>query len=59
MKIAIFGQFYQKNSEAAVETLLECLIKKDTDLYIDVDFHNLINTKLNIFPMVKEMVPNT
>lgn len=47
MKIAIFGQFYHKNSETSVEILLDYLIKKNVDLHIDTNFYRLISNELN------------
>ena len=47
MKIAIFGQFYHKNTEASVETLLDFLLKKDVDVYIENNFFELISRQIN------------
>jgi len=47
MKIAIFGQFYHKDSETSVKTLLDCLLEKNADLHIDTNFYNLISNQLN------------
>lgn len=46
MKIAIFGQFYHKNAEEAVEILLDYLYEKDTNVYIEEHFFDIINHHL-------------
>ncbi|PWK20929.1 NAD+ kinase [Xanthomarina spongicola] len=46
MKIAIFGQFYHKNAEEAVEILLDYLIDKNIDVYIEEKFFDIINHQL-------------
>lgn len=43
MKIAIFGQFYHKNSENSVETLLDFLKGKKCETHIEKNFLKLIN----------------
>jgi len=48
MKVAIFGQFYPKSSEASVEILLDYLFKKEVDIYIEKRFFNLIKNEKNI-----------
>ena len=48
MKIAIFGQFYQKNSLTPIETLLGVLQEKSIDVYIEVKFYASINEEENI-----------
>jgi NAD+ kinase len=48
MKLAVFGQFYNKNTETSVKTLLNYLLtKKDINVYIEAHFFNLINQQLN------------
>lgn len=42
MKIAIFGQFYQYNSEEPVHKLLDYLQEKTASVFIEVNFYNLI-----------------
>ena len=42
MKVAIYGQSYDKNSEASVNILIGCLHNKEVDVYIEVEFLNLI-----------------
>lgn len=44
MKIAIFGQFYQNNSEKPVQTLLDYLHKKQAEVFIESQFFNLVNS---------------
>ncbi|HLV38486.1 NAD kinase [Xanthomarina sp.] len=46
MKIAIFGQFYHKNAEEAVEILLDHLYEKNTNVYIEEQFYKTINLQL-------------
>ncbi|MCX7546760.1 NAD kinase [Xanthomarina sp. F1114] len=46
MKIAIFGQFYHKNAEEAVEILLDHLYEKDTNVYLEEQFFKIINLQL-------------
>ncbi len=48
MKIAIFGQFYQKNSLTPIETLLSVLQKKSIDVYIEAKFYASINEEDSI-----------
>lgn len=47
MKIAIFGQFYHKNSESSIETLLNILFKKPVDVYIEDFFYTTIKEQKN------------
>jgi len=47
MKIAIFGQFYHKNSESSIETLLSILFKKPVDVYIEDFFYTTIKEQKN------------
>lgn len=42
MKVAIFGRFYNETTTISVETLLNYLLKKDVDAYIETQFSNLI-----------------
>jgi NAD+ kinase len=42
MKIAIFGQFYQKNSEKPVQKLLDFLHEKDVNVFIEQHFYKEI-----------------
>lgn len=46
MKIAIFGQFYHKNAEEAVEILLDHLFEKNTNVYLEEQFFKIINHQL-------------
>ncbi|CDF77980.1 inorganic polyphosphate/ATP-NAD kinase [Formosa agariphila KMM 3901] len=46
MKIAIFGQFYHKNSDVPVEVLLRHLLKKNADIHIERDFFDLIHSEI-------------
>jgi NAD+ kinase len=46
MKIAIFGQFYHKNAEEAVKTLLDYLFDKNIEVYIEENFLDIINHQL-------------
>lgn len=48
MKIAIYGQFYHRNSESAVETLLDFFLTKECDIYIEDDFFNMIKHEEHI-----------
>lgn len=49
MKIAIYGQFYHKNSEDAVETLLDFLKDRKCEVLVEANFLNTINegTEIN------------
>ncbi|WP_274475037.1 NAD kinase [Mangrovimonas aestuarii] len=47
MKVAIYGQFYHKNSGASIESLLKYLLKKKIDVYIERTFSKLIHAELN------------
>ena len=42
MKIAIYGQFYHKNSEASTEALLDFLLKRECNVYVEDKFFNMI-----------------
>lgn len=42
MKIAIFGQFYQNNSDEPVHKLLDYLQKKPVSIFIEANFYNQI-----------------
>ncbi|TXE06334.1 NAD kinase [Seonamhaeicola algicola] len=42
MKVAIFGRYYNKTTPASVETLVNFLVKKNIDAYIETHFHELI-----------------
>jgi len=42
MKIAIYGQFYHKNSEASTEALLDFLLKRECDVHVEDNFFNMI-----------------
>ena len=42
MKVAIYGQFYHKNSEASTEALLDFLLKKECDVHVEDNFFNMI-----------------
>ncbi len=42
MKVAIYGQFYHKNSESSTEALLDFLLKKECDVYVEDNFFNMI-----------------
>ncbi|MEZ4798071.1 MAG: NAD kinase [Flavobacteriaceae bacterium] len=43
MKVAIFGQFYHKNSEASIETLLDVLKSKFADIHVEDNFFTNID----------------
>lgn len=45
MKVAIFGQFYHNTSEASIKSLLDFLKKEKTQIFIENDFHKLLNKK--------------
>ena len=45
MKVAIFGRFYNETTTISVETLLNYLLKKDVDAYIESQFSNLIKSE--------------
>ena len=46
-KIAIYGQFYQKNAETSIEKLLGYLLSKEVEVYIEENFFDLINHHLD------------
>ncbi|MCO4822029.1 MAG: NAD kinase [Flavobacteriaceae bacterium] len=48
MKVALFGQFYHKNSESIIETLLDILQTKDITVLIEKHFFALINEEREI-----------
>lgn len=43
MKIAIYGQVYQKNSLEPIETLFSVLEEKSFDVHVEKDFFNSVN----------------
>jgi NAD+ kinase len=45
MKVAIFGRFYNKTTTTSVETLLNYLLDKQFDAYIETEFSNLIKNE--------------
>ncbi len=47
MKIAVYGQFYQKQSEAPVERLLNFFLGKDVEVYVEAHFFDLIKHQLD------------
>ncbi|TYA74590.1 NAD kinase [Seonamhaeicola marinus] len=53
MKVAIFGRFYNKTTTESVETLLEYLLKKDIDAYIETGFYNIIKEESPTFKEYK------
>ncbi len=46
-KIAVYGQFYQKNAEVSIEILLNFLLSKDVSVFIEKNFLELINQHLD------------
>ncbi|QDO92915.1 NAD kinase [Formosa sediminum] len=46
MKIAIFGQFYHKNSDVPVEILLKHLLSKNAEIFIERHFFELIHSEI-------------
>jgi NAD+ kinase len=45
MKIAIYGQYYQGNTHPSIKTLLDFLIKKKLEVFIEKDFFDLIQNE--------------
>lgn len=48
MKIAIYGQFYQKNSSIPVQTLLNLCIERSFEAYIESDFLSSIKEEKDV-----------
>lgn len=48
MKVAVYGQVYQKSSLITIESLLHICHKKSLDIYIESKFFNSINEEKNI-----------
>jgi len=48
MKVAIFGQFYHKNSETSIETLLDILKSKFVDIHVEDNFFTTIDGEKEI-----------
>lgn len=48
MKVAIYGQVYQKSSLAPIESLLRICLKKSFDVYIESSFFEAINEEESI-----------
>lgn len=42
MKIAIYGQYYHNSTQESIEILLDALSKKNTAVFIENDFYNII-----------------
>ena len=42
MKIAIYGQYYQNTSQASIKTLLDFLVQKKINVFIEFEFFNMI-----------------
>lgn len=47
MKVAIYGQFYHKNSGAYVVTIIEAFQKKKVSLYIEENYKKLVEKEIN------------
>lgn len=45
MKIAIYGQYYQKSSEASIKTLFNLLIERNLEVYVEDDFFNSVTQR--------------
>ena len=45
MKIAIYGQYYQKSSETSIKTLFNLLIERNLEVYVEDNFFNSIPRK--------------
>lgn len=48
MKIAIYGQFYHKNSKTSTATLLDFLQKKECEIHVEDNFFNMITHEEDI-----------
>ncbi len=48
MKIGIYGQFYHENSEIYIQKLLNVLQKKETEIFIEKNFLEIINRNQDI-----------
>jgi NAD+ kinase len=48
MKVALFGQFYHKNSETSIETLLDILKSKFVDIHVEANFFTTIDGEKTI-----------
>lgn len=48
MKVALFGQFYHKNSETSIETLLDILKSKFIDIQVEDNFFTTIDGEKTI-----------
>ncbi len=48
MKVALFGQFYHKNSESSIQTLLDILKSKFIDIYVENNFFTNIDDEKSI-----------
>lgn len=46
-KVAIYGQFYPKNAETSIERLLDFLLQRDVDTYVEADFLKHIHEHLD------------
>ena len=46
-KFGIYGQFYHRNAETSVEKLLNYLLEKDVQVFIEKNFFKLIKKKLD------------
>ena len=61
MKVALFGQFYHKNSETSIETLLDILKSKFVDIHVEknfftnIDGENAIHYKSGDFKTFKKL----
>ena len=47
MKIAIYGQYYHNSTHESIEILLEALIRKNVEVFIENDFFNIIKHESN------------
>ena len=48
MKVALFGQFYHKNSEISIQTLLDILKSKFVDIHVEDNFFTTIDGEKTI-----------
>ena len=48
MKVAIYGQFYHDNSGESIKMLIDILLEKGIDIYIEKDFYKLVSLQVDV-----------
>ena len=55
MKIGIYGQFYHENSESYIQSILDALVDKDVEVFIESNFLDILKQQAGISSAIAEM----